>query len=104
MTENQTVNQTIALSQVGKAYDRFGLVIRRALRAGVSPEAIIDFLDDPATQLSNRVMRKIINDEVMVPAEDQLELEGDADADTVDQDKVEDDDTVVINNDGGIAR
>ena len=82
-----TLDQTIALSQIGKAYDRFGKVIRRALALGVSPERIIEFLDDPATQITNHVMRQIIRDEVIVHTEN---------ADTEDQPAIEDADTLVI--------
>jgi hypothetical protein len=98
--EVMTENQITALSKVGKGYDFFAKTIRHALAVGVSPEKIIDFLDDPATQITNRVMRKIIEREVVVATQQPpAELETGDEADTVDQDRIVDDEdapTVVI--------
>jgi hypothetical protein len=102
--ETVTLDQTIALSQVGKAHDQLEKVVRRALKLGVKPEAIINFIDDQATQISNRVMREIVRGEVVVPgsiADDdtqELILEHDPD-DTRNLRRIEDDDTIMITND-----
>ena len=93
-----TLDQTTALSQVGKAYDRFQTVVRRALRLGVTPESIIEFLDAPATQITNYTMREIVGREMIALP---ISIE---DADTEDQEmidthqirQIEADDTVKI--------
>lgn len=81
--ETPTLDQTIALSQLGKAHDRFTKVIQRALALGIRPEVIIDFLDDPATRVTNSVLRKIVTDEVVVHGETETE-----EADTLEPGKI----------------
>lgn len=68
--ESPTLDQTVALSRVGKAYDSFARKIRQALQVGVRPESIIDFLDSPEVQITNRVMRKVIEREVIIEGEE----------------------------------
>jgi hypothetical protein len=101
-----TVDQIIALSQIAKAHDQLEKVIRRAMKIGVSKQSIIDFVDDLATQAANYDTRKILDAELV--EESQIETRtlaaieaGDDNADTVDQDKINDDDTVLTAKQGG---
>ena len=88
-----TLDQTIALSRLGKAHDNLARRIDHCLKLGLRPETIIDFMDSPATQITNAAMRKILQQRVIVPGETE------DDEDTVDQEKIidaENDDTIVI--------
>lgn len=58
--------RTAALIDVRRKYDSLRASIRAALHEGVSPDELVDHLDDPETQTVNAILRKIIIGEVMV--------------------------------------
>jgi hypothetical protein len=60
MGETPSLEQTLALSKVGQAYNQLESTIRFAMAMGISAGRIAMFLEDPATQQANRTMRKII--------------------------------------------
>jgi hypothetical protein len=95
-----TANEIEALSGVGYAYDFFVGQVRVALRAGVSPEKIVDFLDAPERQIGDAALRRILEREVMVPGEveeDQAAIEAEAEIETREQPTIplDEGDTVV---------
>jgi hypothetical protein len=96
-----TLDQTIALSRIGKAHDNLARKVRQGLQVGLSGETIVDFIHDQANEMANRMLREILKAEVIVPGDGQPELPED-DADTLDQDKIIDEadqDTIVISED-----
>jgi hypothetical protein len=98
-TPTPTLDQTVALSRIGKAHDVLVRKVRQGLQLGLSPEKIIDFIDDQATQVSNRMLREILSSEVLVDGE--VVPEAEEDADTADQDDDDDENapTIVIKDD-----